>query len=62
MKISELIEELESLKDIHGDLPVCLEDPDTGWLLKIFVESKPRQLSNREKFFVTTAQYSNEFP
>lgn len=35
MKISELITQLEALKENHGDGPVYINDADTNWSLKV---------------------------
>ena len=35
-KISEVISGLQELLEKHGDLPVCLMDNDTGWLMPIW--------------------------
>ena len=40
-KASELVAALEALIDSHGDLPVLLNDPDTGWLLDVGVAFAP---------------------
>jgi len=36
-RASQVIKALQKLIDIHGDLPVCLDDPDSGYKLKIGV-------------------------
>lgn len=38
LKTSELIRKLQHLIEKHGDLPVCFDDRDTGWLLPIELE------------------------
>jgi hypothetical protein len=35
---SALVEALRKAIDEHGDLPVCLDDPDTGWQMEIGLE------------------------
>ena len=37
-RASEVIEEIQSLIDKHGDLNLSLRDPDTGWILPIEME------------------------
>lgn len=37
-KASALVDALmRAIKD-HGDLPICLDDPDTGWQMEIGLE------------------------
>jgi hypothetical protein len=30
---SALIADIQKLVETHGDLPICIDDPDTGWML-----------------------------
>jgi hypothetical protein len=39
-KASAVIDALQKLIDQHGDLPVCADDPDTGWRLAIGIVHK----------------------
>jgi len=34
----DLVEALLDLIDKHGDLPIFLDDPDTGWIMDVGVE------------------------
>ena len=35
MQIVEMISQLQALQAAHGDIPVWLHDPDTGWVMDI---------------------------
>lgn len=37
-KASEAIAAIQKLIDAHGDIPIALDDPDTGWIMPIGVE------------------------
>ncbi len=55
---SELQEKLRVMIAEHGDRLVCLDDPDTGWLLGIDLETGEK--ASREPdpdVFVITATY-----
>jgi len=37
-KASEVINAIQELINKHGDLPLCVVDADTGWLMKPSIE------------------------
>ena len=36
-RLSDLLQKLQEMLETHGDLPVVLADPDTGWRMEIGV-------------------------
>lgn len=60
-KASAVIEALQALIDQHGDLPVCADDPDTGWRLPIGIvhkaENKPEE--RPERFEIKTEYHGD---
>ena len=56
MKTSELIAALHDAIKKHGDLPVRIDDPDTGWALEPFV--KHGTVDNKQ-FITISSDYSN---
>ena len=56
-KASDAIEAIQKLIDENGDLPIALDDPDTGWTLPIGVEV---QSLDGEKLIMITSAYHGE--
>lgn len=40
-KASEVIKTIQSLIDEYGDLPLCADDADTSWRMRIGIVFKP---------------------
>jgi len=57
LTIKSLIELLDKLKDNYGDIPVIIEDADTGWLF--LLDSKHLILINN-KILCIEYSYSDE--
>jgi hypothetical protein len=60
-KASEVIEVLQTLINKHGDLPVCADDPDTGFRMQIGIVHKPEDIDEEwpERFEIKT-DYNSE--
>lgn len=57
-KASKVIEAIQKLIDEHGDLPFCLEDADTGWMMPIGVYLTTDEWPNN-KCFAANAAYND---
>ena len=55
-KASEVIKHLELLISEHGDLPVCANDADTSWRLRIGITFKPKN-NDRPSLFEINSEY-----
>ena len=57
MKASEVIEEIQSLIDKHGDLPCALADLDTQWILPIEVmfSEENKDQDGRDMILITSS-------
>lgn len=55
-KASEVIEAIKSLIDKHGDLPICADDPDSGWRMRIGIVFKTANVAEEwpKRFEVKT--------
>ncbi len=51
---SEAIKAIQALIDKHGDLPISLDDPDTGWQMPIGV------IFDEEGLILITSAYTGE--
>lgn len=64
LKASELISVLVQAISEHGDLPVYLDDPDTGWLLGVNINTDTkRRLEDYPQYdevFTIVASYHND--
>ena len=56
-KASEAIKAIQSLIDQYGDLPIALDDPDTGWTMPIGVEMQAIDGGN---MILITSDYCGE--
>lgn len=54
VKASKVVKALQKLIDDHGDLPICADDPDTGYRLPIGVIHKPKKEELPERFEIQT--------
>lgn len=63
-KASDLIKALQDMIKAHGDLQVCLDDPDTGWEMPIGLEKEDIYRAEGNEFdmendhFVITSCYN----
>ncbi len=55
-KASKVIQVIQGLIDKHGDLPLCADDPDTGWRMQIGIIHKPEDINEKwpERFEIKT--------
>lgn len=55
-KASEVITVLNDLIEKHGDLPICVDDPDTSWRLRMGIVYREKNISEgyQERFEIKT--------
>lgn len=53
-KASKLIAALQTLIEKHGDLPICVLDADTEWLLEIGLQYKPEDPYTQSHIEITS--------
>jgi len=60
-RASQVIKALRKLIDIRGDLPVCLDDPDSGYKLRIgIIHRKQKTIEELPERFEIRANYDDQ--